>query len=140
MYYSSGKCSPRDTGIARFSQTPASFCSVQLFGDWSYQTQRCTSGLLQSISGEQFHGSHSLDVVIIRPPGIDNCAFVVSPDTLWYARVLLLFSASAATDIGSKSFECALVSTLETYDDPEKDNCFDYITYICYVYYINYTH
>ena len=56
---------------------------------------------------------------MIRPPGIDHGAFVVSPSTVWYARVLLLFSASATTDTGSKSFECALVSTLETYDDPE---------------------
>ena len=37
-----------------------------------------------------FHGSHRLDMVIIRPPGIDNGGFVVSPDTVWYARVLLL--------------------------------------------------
>ncbi len=64
---------------------------------------------------------------MIRPPGIDNGAFVVSPDTVWYSRVLLLFSASAMTDTGSKSFEWALVSTLETYDDPENG------------YYINYT-
>jgi hypothetical protein len=62
-----------------------------------------------------FHGSHHLDLVINRPPGVDNRAFIVSPETVWYARVLLLFSASAATvtDTGSKSFECALVSTLE---------------------------
>jgi hypothetical protein len=48
-------------------------------------------------------------------------AFVVSPDTVWNARVLLLFSASAATDTGPKSFERTLVSTwtLETYNDPE---------------------
>ena len=63
-----------------------------------------------------FHSSHRMDFVMIRPPGIDNGAFVVSPDTVWYARVLLLFSASAATDTGSKSFDCALVSTLESYD------------------------
>jgi hypothetical protein len=56
-----------------------------------------------------FHGS----------PGIDNGGFVVPPDTVWYAWVLLLFSASAMTDTGSKTFECALVSTLETYDDPK---------------------
>jgi hypothetical protein len=57
--------------------------------------------------------------------------------TVWYAWVLLLFSASAATDTGSKSFECALVSTLETYDDPQakNGNCINYITYICLVYY-----
>ena len=46
---------------------------------------------------------------MIRPPGIEPGGFVVSPDSVWYARVLLLFSASAATDTGSKSFECALV-------------------------------
>ena len=66
-----------------------------------------------------FHGSHRMDLVMIRPPGIDNGAFVVSPDSVWYARVLLLFSASAMTDTGSKTFECALVSTLETYADPD---------------------
>ena len=71
---------------------------------------------------KQFHGSHGMDLVMIRPPGIDNGAFVVMPDSVWYARVLLLFSASAATDTGSKSFDCALVSTLESYDDPENGN------------------
>ncbi len=74
-----------------------------------------------------FHGSHRLDIVMIRPPGIDNGAFVMLPDTVWYARVLLLFSASATNDTGSKSFKCALVLTLETYDDPENGN---YITSI----------
>ncbi len=71
---------------------------------------------------------------MIRPPGIDNGAFVVSPDSVWYARVLLLVSASAMTDTGSKSFECALVSTLETYDDPDNGN-YDY-----YTHYSNLTH
>ena len=89
-----------------------------------------------AFSAKPFHGSHRLDMVMIRPPGIDNGAFVVSPDTVWYARVLLLFSASAMTDTGSKSFECALVSTLETYDDPENGNYYynyyNYTTYTCY--------
>ena len=79
-----------------------------------------------------FHASHCMDFVMIRPLGIDNRAFVVSPDTVWYARVLLLFSASAATDTGSKSFDCALVSTLESCDDPDNDN---YINYDYYMYY-----
>ena len=77
-----------------------------------------------------FHGSHRMDLVMIRPPGSENGAFVVSPDSVWYARVLLLFSASAMTDTGSKSFDCALVSTMETYNDPENGN------YIHYTYYI----
>mmetsp|Transcript_18897 Transcript_18897/g.39832 ORF Transcript_18897/g.39832 Transcript_18897/m.39832 type:complete len:128 (-) Transcript_18897:224-607(-) len=50
--------------------------------------------------------------IMIRTPGIDNGAFVVWPGTVWYARVLLLFSASATTDTGSKSFDCALVTGL----------------------------
>ena len=37
-----------------------------------------------------FHGCHRLDPVMITPPGIDDKAFVVSPDSVWYARVLLL--------------------------------------------------
>jgi hypothetical protein len=48
--------------------------------------------------GKKFHGSHRLDLVMIRPPGIDNGGFVVFPDTVWYAKVLLLFTASAATE------------------------------------------
>ena len=50
-----------------------------------------------------FHGSHCLDFVMIRPPGIDNGAFVVSPDTVWCAQVLLLFSASSTTDTGVRT-------------------------------------
>ncbi len=60
--------------------------------------------------------------MMIRPLGIDNGAFVVSPDSVWYARVLRLFSASAMTDTGSKSFKCALVLILEIYDDPDNGN------------------
>ncbi len=62
---------------------------------------------------------------MIRPPGIDNGAFVVSLETVWYAQALPLFSASAKTGTGSKSYDCALVSTMETYDDPE-NGCFMY--------------
>jgi hypothetical protein len=76
-----------------------------------------------------------MDLVMIRPPGIDNGAFKVSPDSVWYARVLLLFSASAMTDTGSKTFECALVSTMETYDDPDNGNYIHYINYTYYAYY-----
>ena len=71
---------------------------------------------------------------MIRLQGINNGAFVVSPDSVWYAHVLLLFSTSAMTYTGSKSFKCALVSTLESYDDPDNGN-YDYYTHysnICY--------
>ena len=87
-----------------------------------------------------FYGSHCLDLVMIRPPGIESGGFVVSPDTVWYARVLLLFSTSAATDTGSKSFDCALLSTLETYDDPENGNYINYVNYTSYGNYTDYTY
>ncbi len=80
---------------------------------------------------------------MIRQQGVDNGTFVVSPDTVWYARGLLLFSASAVTDTGSKSFDCALVSTLETDNDPDIGNYIndiDYINYAHYEYYRYYTH
>ena len=77
-----------------------------------------------------FHGSHHIDLVMILPQGIDNGAFVVTPDSVWYARVLLLFSASAEMDTGSKFLDCALVSTLESYDDPENGNHNNYDYYI----------
>jgi len=78
-----------------------------------------------------------MDPVIIRPPGVDNGAFVV---TVWYARGLLLFSASAMTDTGSKSFDFALVSTLETFDDPENGNYLNYAYFCYYVHYGNYAY
>ncbi len=47
--------------------------------------------------------------------------------------MLLLLSASATTDIRFKAFDCALVSTLETYDKPENGYYLYYIycIYVC---------
>ena len=42
--------------------------------------------------------------------------FVLNPDSVWYYRVLLLFSTKVMTDTGSKKLDCAFVSTLETYE------------------------
>ncbi len=91
-----------------------------VIGHTKYKGVQCV--YCNPFPAKPFHGSHRLDLVMIRPPGIDNGAFVVSPDSVWYASVLLLFSASAMTDTGSKTSECALVSTLETYDDPDNGN------------------
>ncbi len=43
---------------------------------------------------------------------VDNGGFVVSPDTVWYAQVLLLFSASAMTDFGSPCIITIIFSTI----------------------------
>jgi hypothetical protein len=107
---------------------------VQLLGAWSYNSVQRV--YCNPFPEKTFHGSHRLDIVMIRLQGIDNGSFVSSPDTVWYAWGLLLFSASASTGTRFKFFECALVSTLETYDDPENGNYINYITYICYVYYL----
>jgi hypothetical protein len=52
---------------------------------------------------KQFHGSHRLDLVMIlqfQNFGVGNRAFVVSPDTVWYARALLPFPSSVMTNSG----------------------------------------
>jgi hypothetical protein len=54
--------------------------------------------ILNPFPAKTFYGSHRLDPVMIRPPGIDNEAFVVLPETVWYARVLLLFLLSLCSD------------------------------------------
>ena len=130
----SGNCPPWDIGAARIGQTQGHFAlfNCLVLGHTKYKVvQRVYCNPFPS---KMFYGSHRMDPVMIRPPGIDNGAFVVSPESVWYARVLLLFSASVMTDTGSKSFDCALVSTLETYDDPENGN------YMYYTYYCNYCH
>ncbi len=48
-----------------------------------------------------FYGSHSLNLVMNRLPGIKSTwPFVISPDYVWYARVLLLFLATATQILG----------------------------------------
>jgi hypothetical protein len=44
---------------------------------------------------KMFHGSHRMDPVMIRPSGIDNGAFVVSPESVWYAETMLVYCSCA---------------------------------------------
>jgi hypothetical protein len=118
--YFSGKCTAWDIGIERL-------CS----GPHLLQPVPCKTILLLSPIGPRYDWASS------QAPGIENGAFVVTPDLVWYARVLLLFSASAQTDTGSKSFDCALVSTLETYDDPENGNYWYYCHYCHFCMYLS---
>ena len=66
-----------------------------------------------------------MDLVFVRPPGVQPGGFVLTPDSVWHCCILLLFSASALTDTGSKSFKCALVSTLKTYETSGNGNYCD---------------
>ena len=54
----------------------------------------------------------------------------------WYARVLLLFSASTNTDTGSKSFDCAVCTCV---DDRNIQRSWEWLIKIYYTYYYNYT-
>jgi hypothetical protein len=66
-----------------------------------------------------------LDVICFELPArqqeINNQAFIVAPDNVLNAWIWLLFSASAVTDTGSKSFNWKLVLTpwLKAYYYPE---------------------
>ncbi len=66
---------------------------------------------------------------------INNGAFVVLPDSVWYELGLLLCSATAQTDTWSKIFDCALVSTLEVYGNPGNGKCCNYFYYCHYCHY-----
>jgi hypothetical protein len=43
--------------------------------------QRIYSNLFPT---KMLYGSHRMDLIMIRPPGIDNGAFIVSPESVWY--------------------------------------------------------
>ncbi len=127
--YCAGKCSVWDIGLNRIRAAQGPYLTVQLFGAWSHQVQWCAASLLQPFSCEAVlwqsqPGPRHDSAAGCRPWSLRGVA-----DSVWYARVLLLFSATPQTDTGSKTFECALVSTLETYDDPEHGNYCHYCTY-----------
>ena len=61
----------------------------------------------------RYYGSNREDLVFIRPPGVE--AFVLSPESVWYCRVRLLFTLSVKVDTGKDPVEmqCAFVSVCE---------------------------
>jgi len=74
-----------------------------------------------------YYGSNRQDFVFIRPPGIEEGGFRLSPDNVWYCKVLLLFTIQAQTDMGGSTaeFECAFVSVMETMEPRDGDNLSD---------------
>ncbi len=72
-----------------------------------------------------YYGCNRQDFVFIRPPGIQQGGFQLSPDNVWYCKVLLLFTIQAQTDSSDESmaeFECAFVSVMETMGPRDGDN------------------
>jgi hypothetical protein len=79
------------------------------------ENRACT---VNSFPKKLFHARNRHDLAIVRPPGVDPGGFMLTPDSVWYCQVLLLFFFSAMTNTGSRSFEYALVSVIERYKGP----------------------
>ncbi len=91
-----GNCPPSDMGAQESAKRKGHFglFNCLVLGHAKYKgVQRV---YCNPFPKKMFYGGHRMDPDIIWPPGIDKGAFVVLPDTVWYARVLLLFSASAS--------------------------------------------
>jgi hypothetical protein len=69
-----------------------------------------------------------LNLVMIRPSGIEAWVFLVLQDPV--CSEFAPFSASTRTDTGSKSIDCALASTLESYYDPGNGNYFYFLNFL----------
>ena len=71
-----------------------------------------------------YRGSNRQDLVFVRPPDAGK-DFPVSINTVWYCRVLLLFSFYTSTDSGIKLHDSAFASVLWEYDKdpPGADLC-----------------
>lgn len=67
--------------------------------------------------GKLFHKANRQDLVFVRPPGARD--WHLSMTTIWYCKVLLLFSFETNTDDGFKTHDCALVSVLWEYEGEE---------------------
>jgi hypothetical protein len=62
-----------------------------------------------------YRGGNRQDLVFARPPGARD--FRLSLESVWFFRVLLLFSFETETDTEIKRHECAFVSLLWEYDE-----------------------
>ncbi len=124
-----------DIEAARFSPTQGSFCSVQVIGAGTHQLVTKYTGLQRiycnPFPAKSFYGSHRLDPVMIRPPWIDNGALLCR----WKQFGMLEYCSCSSSQPLLKqtlgpSPSTALVSTMETCDDPENGYYMYYIIII----------
>jgi hypothetical protein len=64
------------------------------------------------------HSPNCQDLVFIRPP--DHDASGVTMESVWFCKVLLLFTFQSLTDSGIKQHKCAFVSVLWEYEGAER--------------------
>lgn len=60
-----------------------------------------------------YYGANRQDHVLVMPPNTVAANFKLTPDSVWYCKVMLLFDVEAKTDSGQKQYQCAYVSILE---------------------------
>ena len=72
--------------------------------------------LSHPFSNKRYRKINRQDLVFVRPPDAGK-DFRLSINTVWYCRVLLLFSFHTSTDSGIKRHDCAFVSLLWEYDE-----------------------
>lgn len=72
---------------------------------------------------KQLQKSNRQDMVFVRPPGIRTGDFRLSMDSVWFCKILCLFSFVSANDQGSKQHDCAFVSVLEEYTGSRRPGC-----------------
>ena len=101
---------------------------------WDTQYEGVQRTYCDPFQKKTFYGNHRIDLVFVRQSGVQPGEFVLPPDSVWYCRVLLLFSASALMDTGSKSFDCVLVFSLKNYQNLEKGNYFNNYNYFFHSY------
>jgi hypothetical protein len=63
---------------------------------------------------------HHQDLVFVRPPGQAIGEFRLSIDSVWFCKVLLLFSFESRTPLGLKQHKCAFVSVLWEYEGDQR--------------------
>ena len=79
---------------------------------------------------KQLQLSNRQDMVFVRPPGIPKGNFRLSMDSVWFCKILFLFSFVSANDHERKQHDCAFVSVLEEYTGRRRPGCIYYIFYI----------
>ncbi len=85
---------------------------------WDKQLPGFQRVIPRPFPAKRYRGSNRQDLVFVRPPDAGK-DFLVSINTVWCCRVLLLFSFYSSTDSGIKRNDCAFVSELWEYDkDP----------------------
>jgi hypothetical protein len=66
------------------------------------------------------HSPNRQDLVFVRPPDQPASGARLSMESVWFCKVLLIFTFQSRTDSGIKEHKCAFVSVLWEYEGAER--------------------